>query len=237
MVERGVETLQAANADVYDHAALHSAAAAMAVEVGNLPFAQAEADTAIKLGRRGNSPLQTALAFYAFALASWQSDPDAARVAVEESLRMGYQTVGNMGGARARAIALAAQLRSEAGDLRRGLDALEEALNVAHADGDRTSMASSLARGVGIVLSAGDAQAAAVFGGAVSGGIVAKLHALPVPERPRYRELLDDVRAALGKAAYDAAMARGRAMSYDELVDFALASVDTAKALHADQPD
>jgi hypothetical protein len=167
LVDRGVQTLQAADAELYDHAALHAAAAAMAVEVGDLPFAQAEASIAVELGRRGHSPLQTGLALYAFALASWQTDADAARAALEEALRIAYQTGGTMAGARDRALALAAQLRASAGDLAGGLEALGEALRVAHADGDRTGMASSLARGVGVMLLAGDAEAAAVFAGAV----------------------------------------------------------------------
>ena len=227
LVDRDVRLLDDAQADLYEYVSLHSSAAAMATELGEVPLAQKEATIAVELSRQDPSLIQQALALYAFGLAWWQTSPDAALTALEESLAIAHRIPDAVASAQTRALAIVAQLRAGAHDVPGAFEALSEGITTAHADGDRPSMASCLARGVQVLFEAGEGESAAIFAAAVSAGVLKRLHALPIHERPLLNQLVDQLRASLGPDAYQAAARRGASMAYDEIVTFALGSLDT----------
>jgi hypothetical protein len=155
--------------------------------------------------------------------------PEAALAALQECVGVQTQTVvGGNAAVQARALALIAQLHAGMGDYPAAVEALHRAIARAHADGDRPSMANAFARGATVMDAVGDHEAAALFSAAIGRGALVKLYALPLPERPSHRELLNRLRSELGPKAYDAVTSRGAAMGYDELVTFALHRLEIA---------
>jgi hypothetical protein len=219
--------LDDAHADPIEYVGFHGAAATMAAELGHMALAQDHASRAVEIGRQSTRPWYGSLALYAFGRAWWQTKPEAALAALQECTSV-QTAVG--AAVEARALALTAQLHAGMGDNPAAVEALREAIARAHADGDRPSMAATFARGTRVMHAAGDHEAAALFSGAVARGVLAKLYALPRPERASHRELLDSVRSKLGSEAYDTSTSRGAAMAYDELVTFALQRLEIALA-------
>jgi predicted ATPase len=228
LVKRDVAMLKDAHADVRDYIRLHSSAANMAAELGQMAIAREQAAIAVELCRRDDRNLERTLAMYSYALAWWQARPEAALAALQETVAVDRQIVGSNAAVQARARALAAQLHADAGEIQPALQTFREAVLRAHGDGDRPSEANAVARGANVMHAAGDDEAAAVFAGAVARGALARLHALPTHERPGYRELLHHVRAKLGEDVYETANGRGATMAYEELIRFALDRVDIA---------
>jgi hypothetical protein len=102
---------------------------------------------------------------------------------------------------------------------------MSESLENAHITGDRPAMATCLARGAVVMATLGETKTAGVFLGAVTGGVFARLNALPPNELPDHEEFVATVRAQLGDDAYAAATARGAAMTYEQITAYALVAV------------
>jgi predicted ATPase len=221
-VSRALQILDEVGADLSDYADVHAPAAAMAATFGNIAFAHQEAALAVESSRRlGNLPT-LGVGLYAFALASWQTDPTAAQAALDE-----YVQISPHGGyVLARVKALLAQLRALSGDLPAAVGTLSESLERANINGDRPAMATCLARGAVVMAAVGAPDAAGVFLGAVTDGVFARINALPPNEIPDHEELVATVRSQLGEDLYIAATARGAAMSYEQASVFALAAVE-----------
>jgi predicted ATPase len=220
-VSDALHILDEVGADPSDYAEVHAPAAAMAATFGNIAFAHQEAASAIEISRRlGNLPT-LGVALYAFALASWQTDPTAAQAALGE-----YVQISPHGGyVLARVKALLAQLRALSGDLAAARGTLSESLDCAYINGDRPAMATCLARGAVVMAAVGAPDIAGVFLGAVTDGVFARLNALPPNEIPDHEELLATVRSQLGDSRYTAATNRGAAMTYEQITTFALTAV------------
>jgi predicted ATPase/class 3 adenylate cyclase len=227
-VERSARMLDEAHAESLEYYAFHGAVASMAAELGHTTLAQHHASCAIDTSPQDSPEWMRSLALYAFGRAWWQTKPEAALAALEECTSA-YSGVGNAN-VQARAFALTAQLHAGMGNHVAALAALHRAIANANTDGDRPSMATALARGAMVMDAVGDHETAALFCGAVARGALAKLYALPLPERADHRELRDRLRSALGPDAYDTATGRGAAMAYDELVAFALHRLEIAAA-------
>jgi hypothetical protein len=196
----------------------------MAAISGNLDLAQQEAVTAVEIARRVANPTVTALALYAFGMAYWQSDPTPAQAALEEHVQIARSTGYTY--ALARSLALIAQLRTRNGDRPAAVDALREGFNSAHINGDRPAMAVCLARGSVVFETLGELEAASVFLGAVTGGALSRLGAIPLNEAAYFSELATSMRSRLGSERQNAATARGAAMNYEQVSSFALTAVE-----------
>jgi hypothetical protein len=179
---------------------------------------------ALEISRRIGNPTLLALAMYALGLASWQFDPTAAQAALEEHVQIARATRHEV--LLPRVLALLAQLRAHCSDLPAALHTLQEALQRAHMNGDRPAMAACLARGTVVVAAVGDLENAAIFWGAVTGGALARLGALPSNELPTHNEFISSLRSQLGDDHYTAATARGAAMTYEQASAFALAVIE-----------
>jgi hypothetical protein len=175
----------------------------------------------VEIGRRLGNPPSLGLGLYAFALASWPTDPNAAQSALEE-----YVQISQHGGyVLARVKALLAQLLALNGNISAAVATLSESLERGYTTSDRPAMATCLARGAVVMAAVGAPDTAGVFLGAVTDGVLARLTALPPNEIPDHEEFVATVRAQLGDDAYTAATARGAAMTYEQITTFALAAI------------
>jgi predicted ATPase len=221
-VSRALQILDEVGADPSEYAEVHGAAAGMAAAFGNTAFAHQEAALAVEIGRRLGNPASLGVGLYAFALASWQSDPTAAQAALEEQVQITQQ----LGSVLTRGLALLAQLRALNGNLPAAVASLSESLEGVYVNGDRPAVATCLARGAVVMAAVGAPETAGVFLGAVTDGVLSRLNALPPNEIPDHEEFVATVRSQLGDDAYTAATARGAAMTYEQITTFALAAVE-----------
>jgi predicted ATPase/class 3 adenylate cyclase len=220
-VSTALHILDEVGADPSEHAEVHGTAAAMAATFGNLAFALQEAALAVEISRGLGNPATLSLGLHAFALASWQSDPTAARAALEEQVQINRHRLYAL----ARVMALLAQLLARSGNLPAAVAALSESLEDAYINGDRPAMGTCLARGAVVMAAVGAPDTAGVFLGAVTDGVLARLNALPPNEIPDHEEFVATVRSQLGDDAYTAATSRGAAMTYEQITTFALEAV------------
>jgi hypothetical protein len=195
----------------------------MAALSGNLTLAQQQAPLALETARHIGNPATLELALYAFGLASWESNPTAARAALEENIQIarssGYDRT------LARVLALLAQLQARGGDLSAALGTLKEGLENAHINDDRPGIAICLAGGAAVLVALGEHQTAAVFLGAATDRIPTRLNPMGPIEISAYNEFITKLRSQLGQDRYTAATDRGAAMTYEQASAFALAAV------------
>jgi predicted ATPase len=220
-VSSALQVLDGVGADPSEYAHVHATAAAMAAAFGNTAFARQQAALAVEISRRLGNLRTLGLGLYAFALASWQSDPTAAQAALEEHLQIMQQ----WGSVLVRGLALLAQLRALSGNLPGAVAALSESLGGDHVEIDRPAMATCLDRGAVVMAAVGEPETAGVFLGAVTDGALARLNPLPPNEIPDHEEFVATVRSQLGDNAYTAATNRGAAMTYEQITTFARAAV------------
>jgi hypothetical protein len=220
-----VRILDEVGADPWEYAQVHGAAAGMAAVLGYVDLAQQEAAVALEMTRRLGSQWLLAPGLYALGLASWQTDPVAARAALEEHIQIAH-TFG-YDPALARVLALVAQLQAgDGGDRASALAALSEAIEVARINGDQPATAVCLARGAVVMAALGELETAAVFCGAVEDGAFARLTVLPPNEIPGRNEFIMILRSQLGADHFNAATASGAAKTYEQASAFALAAID-----------
>jgi hypothetical protein len=96
-----------------------------------------------------------------------------------------------------------------------------------HEDSDPFILATALDRGIHVLESLERPEDAAVWAGAVADGELRRATFLPARERPLRSEAMQRLRVALGEDSYETAAARGARMSDDDLVQHALASLDS----------
>jgi hypothetical protein len=220
-----LQILEEVGVDTRTYAWLRGGAAAVAAALGNVDLARREAVFALEAGRRLGSPSLQMTGLYALGLASWHSDPIAARAALEEYIQIARAT--DFDPVMPRVLALLAQLQSgDGGDTPAALAALSQAFSIAHIDDDRPALAVCLARGAVVMSALGELETAAVFWGAVTQGVFADLAALPANEMSGHHEIMAAVQSELGSDRYGAATANGAAMTYEQINAFALSAVE-----------
>ncbi|MEX0663731.1 MAG: adenylate/guanylate cyclase domain-containing protein [Acidimicrobiia bacterium] len=212
--------------DLFVRSALHSSTAAMLTTIGDWNMARVEASAGLATARQIQNPTCLALALFAVGWTNSGDDPGAALAAYEESIAL--TRAGAVDGAFGAALSQAAQLRAHAGDARGSLEGLREAITYSHEVGDHMNFINAVNRGIQIVGLLGNPVAAATLSGVMKGDL---LEAFPVYELRDFegrgqQAVQDQVRSELGDDVYSAAMARGTAMSYDEIVAYVLAEID-----------
>jgi predicted ATPase len=219
--------LDEVGAGMSDYAWVHGIAASMAAILGDNRLAQQEAPVAVELSRRVGNPSLLGTALYGFALASWQADPSAAQIALEEQIRIARATGADY--MLARSLALLAQLNVRAGDLPAALEALREGLGSAHINSDRPSIAVCLARGMVVMVAVGELETAAVFLGAVTNAVLARSTSVSPNEIPDVDAFVARLRSELGEDRFTAAITRGTMMTYEQAGALALAAVESLR--------
>jgi predicted ATPase/class 3 adenylate cyclase len=216
-----VRAAHIAGQTLYESAVLTSSAA-FAAMAGDFERARRYADDALELAREVGNPTALAGALAALGWARWIDDPERALVAIKESTRLRHG-----GGVFAPALSIGAVIESRAGDSLAALVDLRDALGYATDAGLRTTVLSVIDRGVIVMAEVGNPESAAVFGGAVTAGSLASLTTVAHSVEGSMRaDALEVVRERFGVDAYTTSAERGAAMTYEELVDYALAEID-----------
>jgi hypothetical protein len=213
-----LRSLDDLNENGYARSALHSAFATMLRTVGDVTSARTEAEAGMAFARRVQNPTCLTLASFALGWAQTNDNPDEALAALDESIAL--TRAGALDGAYGAALCLAALLRARRGEARPAVEELLEAVNYSHEVGDRTNFSNAVNRGSEILGRLGHDELAAVLTGIVTGQFLdtSTVYQLFGREREEHEAVDAQVRATLGIDAYEAAIARGAAMTYGEMV-------------------
>jgi hypothetical protein len=189
--------------------------------VGGVEFeaVRVVAADAVRAAHESRHPTSIANALFASGLATWRSDPDRARPELDEAIalvRAGTSTV-----VFPLMLAVRALVATQHGDAESARADVLEAIAAARDKGDVPALVTVLEYGIEVWIRFGEPELAATVGGATTGPLRA-FSSLPLDDVSHRDEALAEARAALGDATYDAAAARGAAMSVDELVALAL---------------
>jgi hypothetical protein len=135
--------------------------------------------------------------------------------------RMAAQTGIAAGGPAAGLLAMAGGLRFRVGDHNGALELLREAVVVARDMGARPQLSAALDWSLGPLVKIGRPEPAATLFGALTRGALADVGNFPLVAGVRARTL-ERVRVELGEDSTDRLVAEGAAMTYDEIIDYAL---------------
>jgi hypothetical protein len=122
-------------------------------------------------------------------------------------------------------LALAALIRARRGDRLGALGALREAIERSSDIGDRPQVVTSLERSVPALIALGEPEPACILAGFTTGPL-AGLGVVPAADRDDAQQALDYVRVRLGSERFEQLVARGKAMTYDQAVIYALNELD-----------
>jgi tetratricopeptide (TPR) repeat protein len=208
-------------------AQLLSALASYEALVGQVDQARADAERALELARRLRNPTTLAMAFHGTAWALQRDDPGAALAAAEQYLDLQRETHASDEGVAGALLALAGGLRARLGDPVGALELVREAVIVSRDQGKRPQLAAALDWSLAPLIKLGRPEPAATFVGALTGGPLAEVSGFPDVDAARARTL-DRLRASLGDETTDARVAHGAAMTYDEIIEYALHHLDAA---------
>jgi predicted ATPase/class 3 adenylate cyclase len=191
---------------------------------GEVEVARADAEQAIELARRLNNPRLRREGQHALAWALQRDEPDAALRALEPIL----DPLHHRALVASSSLALAGGLRARLGDPEGAIPLLRDAVIMSRDHGARPSLAAALDWSLSPLVKLGRPEPAATLVGALTGGPLAEVSAVPLGHGARVRTL-ERIRTALGDETTDTLVADGAAMTYDELVQYAIR--------HLDRPD
>jgi hypothetical protein len=123
-------------------------------------------------------------------------------------------------------LAISAILKAQTGSGPEACASLREAIAHSNDKGDRPVVATGLDYGIQVLATLREFETAAVVAGAVRGESLARIDTLPAYEVQYREQALEAVRTALGDERYEAALERGGAMTFDEIVAYALGELD-----------
>jgi hypothetical protein len=187
---------------------------------GRIEDARADAGRAVQLARQSGNRYLLAGAYHGTAWALQRDDPAAALAAAEKSLAF-YREI-DIAAAHAPGVnSLTGGLRARLGDDAGALELLHEAVIVGRDQGVRPQLAAALDWALSPLSRTGQADVAATFIGGLTGGALAGVGNFPGVDTARARTL-ERIRTVLGDEKTDELVAHGAAMSYDELVEYAI---------------
>jgi tetratricopeptide (TPR) repeat protein len=221
LLSDALRALEATAPNSADASWLHSLVATIGVWERN-PIASIEAEHAVRIARELANPSLLANALFAQGWTLTDSDPAAARAALEESISYARQGAAPimLGPALFRLAVVEMRTR----DAERAASTLRESIERCHEIGDRSPYFTSIWCGVELLAEHQHFQESATFAGIVSEGLPTPF--LTVFTWETQQAALERVRHELGEAAYEAAFSRGRTMTYDESLHYALAALD-----------
>jgi predicted ATPase/class 3 adenylate cyclase len=190
---------------------------------GQFEQARADAERALELARRTRNVCVLCAALHGVAWARQRDDPTVALAAAEEYIDL-YREYGVGTGATSSVLALAGGLRARLGDDTGAVGLFHEAITVARDHGVRPQLAATLDWSLSPLLRTGRAEVAATFIGALTNGPLAGVADFPLVAGNRARAA-ERSRTVLGDAT-DGYFGRGAAMSYDELVAYAIGELE-----------
>jgi hypothetical protein len=176
------------------------------------------AEAALSNAQACGNPTGLAVGWFTVGYAYLSHDPARAASALEQSIAMTRDGAGD--GVYPYALMLAAFLASESGDAERAIALLDRALRYGRDSGNRVTVIEAVGFGTLIMTQLGQLELAAILAGA-GGDLAVSLMAAP-GYLPYYQDAITGLRRKLGSTAFDAAFARGAAMSYEQVTVFLL---------------
>ena len=216
-LSEATEVLERIGASAYFRAYVLQTVAAVSAMAGDLEPARAAARQSLALARSIGNPSELCNALWTVTFTNLHDDPVAASAAAEENISL--TRAGASGATFGHVLPIRAELRARAGEALGALRDLEEALMHSYDKGDRVMLTVAFDRGVTVLALLGHPELAAIVAGIAGSTTLAPLSILPPAERADREATLEQLRAALGDATYDAAVTRGSAMSLDVAVD------------------
>jgi predicted ATPase/class 3 adenylate cyclase len=190
---------------------------------GQLEHARADTERALGLARASQNIDAIARSLLGRAWALQRDDPAAALDVLEEYLDL-YRRFGVNSGGATSALSLAGGLRARLGDDVGALELLHDSAVLARDLGVRPQLAAALDWALTPMLRTGRPDVAATFLGALTEGALQGVGDWPGVAVARTKAL-DRARSVLGDQA-EPQVARGAAMSYDELVAYAIRTLE-----------
>jgi tetratricopeptide (TPR) repeat protein len=225
----GHAALDAAGAPLVGHTNLYCAQAWSAQD----PEAVRRfADAALANAQACGNPTSLAVGWFTVSIAHLRDEPSRAAAALEQSIAITRSGAGDA--VYAPSLALAADLALGSGDAERAIALLDEALRYGRDNGNPATIATAVALGVIIMTDIGQLEVAAVLSGATSRSPMLSAWAVgaasagelgvalvrSAPYLSQYEDALARLRRELRSPAFDAASAKGAAMSYDQVAFF-----------------
>jgi hypothetical protein len=201
---------------------------------GDYAAARRPAVEAVEVARRVQNPALSAFAFCAAAGAIWPGAPETALALIEDSLAL--TRAGAFDPVLDIALTWAGFIRAQTGDLPGALAALQEAMAMQHAAGDRLLLGMTLQCASVVLARLGEAEPAAVLSGAFSAHFPPDISPVPKDQKMDIGEARSLACHVLGEAAYSAAHGRGAAIDDDEVVGYVQGEFRRLAALRA-EPD
>jgi len=229
---QGRDALDAVGAAPTDKLGLLITTSTFRSQAGQATQAHVDALEAVRSARELGNPSTLCSALFALGLATWRSEPTEARTALEEAITL-MRALGQTS-TLGHALALAALVRARRGDTIGALSALREAIKQSDDIGDRPQVGTTLERTVPALIALGEREPACILAGFTSGPLSA-LGIVPRPDRDDTHQALDQIRVELGAERFEELIARGKAMTYDQAVSYAVSELDQLLAQSADR--
>ena len=182
------------------------------------------AETALRLAREAANPSAIGGALFALGYATEYSDPEVAALAFDECVAIAR--LGASSAASDMALVRIAALRARAGDAAAAARLFEEAITLHHTSGMRTSVVAVVGQLVPAFQAIGRPEAGAVLAGALSVNYFGVAHTFTPGQLREQADAQQRIRGLIGSDRTEQALARGRDMTYDQTVEFALNELD-----------
>jgi predicted ATPase len=219
-----IQRLERSGTDRFGLVMLQAAVAYYAVADDDFTTARAAAQSALELARQMENPSAIASALLNLARANQHDDPIGALDAFEQVIALGR--AGAMQIIIGPALLGVARLRSRMQNPRRALEALYNALDYSDHVGYRPIVVEILGPSAEILLRVGQFELGTVLAGSLLEGALPAINASS--QRVHLENAMDAARDALGDQEYQRLFAEGAAMSYEEVLEFALNHVNNA---------
>jgi predicted ATPase/class 3 adenylate cyclase len=216
-----IRRLEHTQTDAFALVMFHLAVAYVAVDEGDLEVGRAEADLGLHLAREMDNPSALASAFYAVGRATEHDDPATSLDACAQAVALGKAGANQL--MVGPALIQIARLRCRMNARVEALDALHEGITYSKYVGYRPLVVQIMGPVADTLLQLGEVTSGIVIAGSLLHG---SLDTISVPpEDPELQQNLDRVRQALDEQQYERLIESGAAMSYEEIVEFALERV------------
>ena len=227
--EDGLTWTQDAGSGGLWQSAIHACRAINLAQVGRFEEARVDGEEAVAIARRLRNPTGLSLALFGLGWSLLGPDPTQARAALEESIALAE--AGAIQGGLDAMLGLIAPLRLADGDVAGALDGLSTTVTRMRESGERLSVVNSLDSSLIVLSELGEREVPATITGIRAAETFAPAGAgIAGVARARHDEIVAEVRATLGDEAFDAAAARGAAMSDEDALTFLLTELECVRA-------
>ncbi|MDQ6852173.1 MAG: adenylate/guanylate cyclase domain-containing protein [Actinomycetota bacterium] len=212
---------RAPNRDAYIEANFHNVKAIFLSLAGRADEAREDAEMGVKIARKVGNPTVLAITLVGAGYAVIEQDEHAALEAFRESAELTRAGASDVN--LANVLASMALVSSRRGERSAALRALREAFGHSREVGDRPTLLGNITSGVEVAVNVGALEFAALLAAKeASAGFVFIGHHFLV----EYERAVASAREQLGAERYEEIWERGTAMSFDQVVDYALTELD-----------